>query len=93
MYYSQLHPEDKRDIGKESRHKWSHQNQNEETRFFLDLGAVWYTRGLNRQAEVLRVRELVEVTDADEGGLAGEEGLGGLLQNSKHMKYIWGTGI
>lgn len=50
----------------------------EETCFSLGLEVVWYTKGLNRQAEVLSIRQLVEVPDADEGGLAGEEGLGGL---------------
>jgi len=33
---------------------------------------------LNSQAQVRGVRELEEVTNSDDGGLAGEEGLGEL---------------
>ena len=37
-----------------------------------------YKGGLNGQAKVLGEGELVNITDADEGSLAGEEGLSGL---------------
>lgn len=52
-----------------------HIKSNEETRFSLDLGLYGIQMGLNSQTKVLGVRELEDVTDADEGSLAGEEGL------------------
>jgi len=70
-------PENKGDIGNESRHKWSHQIQRGNT-LFPRSRVVWYTKGLNGQAKVLGVRKLEDITDADESGLTGEEGGGGL---------------
>lgn len=78
LYYSQLHPQkNKGDIGNESRHKWSHQIQNEGTRNF-PLYSVMYTGILNGQTEVLGEGQLVDITDADKGGLASQEGVGNL---------------
>ena len=70
----------KGDIGKESKHR-SHQIQTKETRFSLDLGLYGIQGGLNGQAEVLSVGKLEDITDADQGGLAGEEGHGNLEES------------
>ena len=48
------------------------------TRFSLGLGLYGIQGSLNRQAQVLGVWELVDIANADEGGLAGKESLGGL---------------
>jgi hypothetical protein len=78
LYYSQLHlSKNKGDIGNESRHKWSHQIQNEGNRL-LPLYGVMYTGILNGQTDVLGEGELVDITHADEGGLASQEGVGDL---------------
>lgn len=39
---------------------------------------VYRRRGLSQQTQVLGVGELVDIADADKGGLAGEERLGSL---------------
>ena len=64
-------------MGNESRHKWSHQIQNEGNIVF-PLYGVMYTGILNGQTEVLGEGQLVNITHADEGGLASQEGVGDL---------------
>ena len=46
-------------------------NPNEETRFSLGLGLYGLQENLSRQAKVLGVGKLVNVANADKGGLAG----------------------
>lgn len=42
------------------------------------LYSVMYTEILNGQAEVLSEGQLVDITDADKGGLTSQEGVGNL---------------
>lgn len=53
-------------------------NPNEETRFSLGLGLYGLQESLDSQAQVLGVGKLVDIANADKGGLAGQEGLGDL---------------
>lgn len=78
LYYSQLHPNTKEISGRNLGTSDHIKSKRGNTLFPRSRGCMVYKGYLSRQTNVLSVREVVDIADADESGLSGEESLGGL---------------
>lgn len=78
LYYSQLHPNTKEISGRNLGTSDHIKSKRGNTLFPRSRGCMVYKGYLSRQTNVLSVRKLVNIADADESGLSGKESLGGL---------------